>query len=100
MGDGYADRSPKKNQVGFADPKEVFMILTVCVKLKDIFEQGRNFNWIKPKRCPRCRSVRIWGHGFVTAYFGLGADLLSTFDRLIQMGKIPEKRSGENKNAL
>jgi hypothetical protein len=45
------------------------MILSVCVKLKDIYEQGRNFNWIKPRRCPRCSSYSIWGHGFVEAYF-------------------------------
>ena len=45
------------------------MILFVCAKLKDIYEQGRNFKWVRPDRCPRCRSVRVWGHGFVTAYF-------------------------------
>lgn len=45
------------------------MILLVCAKLKDIFEQGRNFKWEKPGRCPRCESIRVWGHGFVPAYF-------------------------------
>ena len=45
------------------------MILSVCVKLKDIDEQGRNFKWPKPNDCPRCCSVRIWGHGYVLANF-------------------------------
>ena len=45
------------------------MILLVCAKLNDIFHQGRNFNWIKPDSCPRCASTRVWGHGYVTAYF-------------------------------
>lgn len=52
------------------------MILSVCVKLKDIDEHGRNFNWPKPHDCPRCNSVRIWGHGFVLANFdGFDASL-------------------------
>jgi hypothetical protein len=45
------------------------MILSVVAKLKDIYEQGQNFDWVKPDRCPRCGSVRLWGHGFVEAYF-------------------------------
>ena len=45
------------------------MILSVRVKLKKIDEQGRNFLWQRPCDCPRCRSTRIWGHGFVLAYF-------------------------------
>ena len=45
------------------------MIFLVCAKLKDIYTQGRNFNWIKPDRCPRCGSARVWGHGYVMAYF-------------------------------
>ena len=45
------------------------MILSVCAKLKDIYDQGRKFNWVKPDRCPRCCSVRVWGHGYVLVYF-------------------------------
>jgi len=45
------------------------MVLSVCVKLNDIFEQGKGYRWIKPDRCPRCGSVRLWGHGFVGALF-------------------------------
>jgi len=45
------------------------MILFVCAKLNEIYEQGSRYRWIKPERCPRCGSVRIWGHGHVLAYF-------------------------------
>lgn len=45
------------------------MILFVRAKLNDIYAQGRNFNWTKPEQCPRCGSMRLWGHGFVPAYF-------------------------------
>ena len=45
------------------------MILLVCAKLNEIYEQGTSFNWIKPDSCPRCESVRLWGHGYVLAYF-------------------------------
>jgi hypothetical protein len=47
----------------------VIMILSVPVKIKDIIELGRNFPWIKPDTCPRCGSIRIWGHGFILAFF-------------------------------
>jgi hypothetical protein len=45
------------------------MIISVCAKLNEIYDQGRKFNWVKPRCCPRCQSVRLWGHGYVTAYF-------------------------------
>lgn len=66
-----SDRSTPKKPGRLATPEttDTEMILFVCAKLNDIFEQGRNFNWIKPQICPRCGSVRMWGHGFVIAYF-------------------------------
>jgi transposase-like protein len=45
------------------------MILSVCVKLNEIYSQGRKFNWTKPDACPRCGSVRLWGHGYIMRYF-------------------------------
>ena len=45
------------------------MIISVRANLNEIFDQGRKFKWIKPCKCPRCGSVRLWGHGFVLAYF-------------------------------
>jgi len=32
-------------------------------------ELGKEFPWERPERCPRCGNCRIWGHGFVEAYF-------------------------------
>ena len=65
-----ADRSTPENRVVLSTPTtNDAMILSVCVKLKDIDEQGRNFSWPTPRGCPRCGSTRIWGHGFVLAYF-------------------------------
>ena len=58
---------PKQGR--FTDPRQNFMILSVCAKLNEIHEQGCKFNWTKPDRCPRCNSARLWGHGYVPAYF-------------------------------
>lgn len=45
------------------------MIYFVSVLLKDIFEQGKNYPWVKPEVCPECGHYRVWGHGFTTRYF-------------------------------
>ena len=45
------------------------MILSVQVKLNEIYRLGRHFHWAKPECCPRCHSGRLWGHGFVAACF-------------------------------
>jgi len=37
--------------------------------LNEIYPLGRDYPWPKPNCCPRCENFRIWGHGFVTAYF-------------------------------
>lgn len=68
-GDGWPT-DPPEAKVGLSDPqKNIKMIILVCAKLKDIYTQGRKFAWIKPDRCPRCGSIRVWGHGYVRAYF-------------------------------
>jgi hypothetical protein len=48
--------------------KVSLLLLQVDVCVKDIFEQGKLFPWPRPPDCPRCHG-RIWGHGFVGAYF-------------------------------
>ena len=48
--------------------KHTSLVIFVQAAVKQLFEAGRNFLWPKPERCPRCRG-RIWGHGFVPAYF-------------------------------
>ena len=48
--------------------KASLLLLQVDVCVKEIFEQGKLFPWPRPPDCPRCHG-RIWGHGFVEAYF-------------------------------
>ncbi|MEA2040678.1 MAG: hypothetical protein U9N82_12770 [Thermodesulfobacteriota bacterium] len=45
------------------------MILSVTANLKEIEEKGRNYQWVKPKVCLRCRESHLWGHGFVESWF-------------------------------
>ncbi len=46
------------------------MVIHVFVKLNEIFEKGRDFPWKKPASCPNCNCFAVWGHGFVSAFFG------------------------------
>jgi hypothetical protein len=45
------------------------MVIFFSVILKDLLLQGRDYPWPKPGSCPRCEGFRLWGHGFVSAYF-------------------------------
>ncbi len=45
------------------------MILSVTANLKEIEEKGRNYQWVRPEVCVRCRGSRLWGHGFVESWF-------------------------------
>ncbi len=45
------------------------MIYFVESILKDIFEQGKGFPWIRPAACLSCNHYMVWGHGFVPRYF-------------------------------
>lgn len=45
------------------------MIFSVVVSIKEIISKGRDFSWPRPDVCPRCYGRRIWGHGFVGAFF-------------------------------
>jgi hypothetical protein len=45
------------------------MVIFSSVILKELFVLGRKYQWSKPDSCPRCGSYRLWGHGFVLAYF-------------------------------
>ena len=48
--------------------KAILLLLFVDVSVKRIFEEGKGFPWPRPPNCPRCHG-RIWGHGFVEAFF-------------------------------
>ena len=45
------------------------MILPVRANLKEIEKQGRDYPWIKPSACLRCRGSCLWGHGYVGSFF-------------------------------
>lgn len=54
--------------------KGVLMIVSFLVSIKELVAKGRDFPWPRPKVCPRCDGNRVWGHGFVTAFFDGFAD--------------------------
>jgi hypothetical protein len=61
---------PSPKQVGLSGPtRNGKMVLFFAVKLKDLFEKGRDYPWQKPDNCPCCHSQRLWGHGFAEAFF-------------------------------
>ena len=45
------------------------MVISVSCKVKEIFEMGKGYGWLKPETCPHCKKSHVWGHGFVGAYF-------------------------------
>lgn len=45
------------------------MIYFVTVVLKDIFEQGKDYPWLRPENCPCCGHYKLWGHGFTSRFF-------------------------------
>jgi predicted RNA-binding Zn-ribbon protein involved in translation (DUF1610 family) len=52
-----------------AHPTNKVLILFVEVRVKMLVELGRKYRWQRPKQCPKCGGVRVWGHGYVEAYF-------------------------------
>ena len=45
------------------------MVMEVRCDVKEVQESGKSYGWPRPDRCPRCKGGRIWGHGFVWAFF-------------------------------
>jgi len=68
-GQGLDDPLLSLARRGHAHPRNKVLILFVEVCVKTLMELGRNYPWDKPQQCPRCQSVRLWGHGYVGAYF-------------------------------
>lgn len=50
-------------------PEGAKLILIYLLNLKLIQEQKKYYRWNRPKKCPKCFSSRLWGHGFVQRYF-------------------------------
>ena len=45
------------------------MISSVSAVLKEIFERGKDYPWVKPDVCPCCNNYKLWGHGFTARFF-------------------------------
>lgn len=63
------DRTPPPETGSDEGPKNSILIFFVAVKIKEVFALGRKYPWPRPVMCPRCNDNRVWGHGFVLAYF-------------------------------
>jgi len=74
---------------GRAPPsRNTYLIFFVEVRVKTLAELGRSYPWGRPERCPRCGGTRVWGHGFVGAYF----DEAGTECVLLKRYRCPECR--------
>jgi len=49
--------------------KSKTLILHFALDVKRLVEEGKDFCWPRPERCPRCEGRRLWGHGYVQRYF-------------------------------
>jgi hypothetical protein len=67
-GDAFAEQPPFKT-TGTAGTQDKKMIIYFAVNLNKLVALGRKYPWSKPKRCLNCNGCRIWGHGFVLAWF-------------------------------
>ena len=47
----------------------ILLVIQIFVSIKHLFRLERGFPWPRPERCPRSGYLRLWGHGFVSAYF-------------------------------
>ena len=45
------------------------MINFISISLKKLFNLGRDYPWQRPEACPRCGNLKVWGHGYVSAWF-------------------------------
>jgi len=46
-----------------------YLIQRVRIDVNTLAQQGRAFSWPRPVVCQRCGDARVWGHGFVEAWF-------------------------------
>ncbi len=45
------------------------LIIYFSVDFKSLQRYGKQYRWPRPRRCPRCGSRRLWGHGYVDRFF-------------------------------
>lgn len=44
------------------------MIIYITINLETLQQLEKKYKWEKPKCCPFCKH-KLWGHGYVSAYF-------------------------------
>jgi len=59
----------RENGPKYWPPKTSTLILLIAAKIKEIFRLGRKYPWPRPGLCPCCNQSKVWGHGYVLAYF-------------------------------
>jgi hypothetical protein len=50
-------------------PRHTCLILYFDIDVKLLEQMGEGYPWPRPPWCPRCRSPRLWGHGYVGRFF-------------------------------
>ena len=65
----HAHRPLRKREPINGISRNGVMVIFFSVILKELLLQGRDYPFPKPDSCPRCEGFRLWGHGFVLAYF-------------------------------
>ena len=59
----------RHRKVSQLSPKNSILIIYFAVRVKSLFECGKNYPWQAPDKCPGCRGRRLWGHGFAQRCF-------------------------------
>ena len=59
----------RHRKVSQLSPRNSILIIYFLVRVKSLFEYGKNYPWQAPDNCPYCRGRRLWGHGFVQRCF-------------------------------
>ena len=68
---GFRRTHPPEKWGHYVTSTHTILIVFTRVIIKEILAKGSDFPWIKPRACPSpsCGGTRLWGHGFVTAFF-------------------------------
>ena len=45
------------------------MIIQQNIQLSELDKLGKEYPFERPKTCPKCGSIKVWGHGYVERYF-------------------------------
>ena len=67
--DGACSGAAALQNIPVKPVKGIIMIIWFAADFKKLIALGRNYPWPEPKGCLRCKGCRLWGHGFVLAFF-------------------------------